>query len=110
MAPEATNRDSTLNRTQEPISHHTFVQWLLFQVPIAPPLMTQPPSVTPWRLRQQVPPSSPNSHHTNSVKAGTITWTEIPATDMSRVQKFYSDVFGVSRVESDLDSGVIFRK
>ncbi|KAH7393146.1 hypothetical protein BKA64DRAFT_675407 [Cadophora sp. MPI-SDFR-AT-0126] len=25
---------------------------------------------------------------------GSITWTEIPATDMSRVQKFYSDVFG----------------
>ncbi|KAK0100969.1 hypothetical protein ONS95_013042 [Cadophora gregata] len=25
---------------------------------------------------------------------GSITWTEIPATDMARVQKFYSDVFG----------------
>ncbi|KAH7321483.1 hypothetical protein BKA65DRAFT_81983 [Rhexocercosporidium sp. MPI-PUGE-AT-0058] len=26
--------------------------------------------------------------------AGSITWTEIPATDMSRVQKFYAEVFG----------------
>ncbi|KAH6715237.1 hypothetical protein DL95DRAFT_382551 [Leptodontidium sp. 2 PMI_412] len=39
--------------------------------------------------------SCPEKASTNTCEiAGSITWTEIPATDMVRVQKFYSEVFG----------------